>query len=206
MKVILLERVGRTGQIGDEVNVKDGFARNFLLPQQQGAARHRSQPQAVRRRARRHRKAQHRAPRSRCRHRRRASTARPSSIIRQAGETGQLYGSVASRDIAEALAADGFTVGRSQVDLANPIKTVGMHTRGAQPPRRSRGDGQRQRRPLRGRSRAPGQGRGSHRPLLRPGRRGRDRRRPGTRTTSPPTTQRPSRTARWQRDGAPARR
>ena len=49
-------------------------------------------------------------------------------IIRQAGETGQLYGSVASRDIVEALAADGFTVQRSQVDLADPIKSVGVHT------------------------------------------------------------------------------
>ena len=49
-------------------------------------------------------------------------------IIRQAGETGQLYGSVSSRDVAEALNADGFTVARSQVDLANPIKTVGVHT------------------------------------------------------------------------------
>ena len=48
-------------------------------------------------------------------------------IIRQAGETGQLYGSVSSRDVAEALSADGFTVARSQVDLADPIKTVGLH-------------------------------------------------------------------------------
>ena len=49
-------------------------------------------------------------------------------IIRQAGETGQLYGSVSSRDVADALAADGFTVARSQVSLAIPIKTVGLHT------------------------------------------------------------------------------
>jgi large subunit ribosomal protein L9 len=49
-------------------------------------------------------------------------------MIRQAGETGQLYGSVSSRDVAEALNNDGFTVGRSQVDLANPIKTVGVHS------------------------------------------------------------------------------
>jgi len=49
-------------------------------------------------------------------------------IIRQAGETGQLYGSVSSRDVADALISDGFTVSRSQVDLANPIKTVGVHS------------------------------------------------------------------------------
>lgn len=127
MKVILLERVGRMGQIGDEVNVRDGFARNFLLPQ--GKALRATE--ANRKRFEREREDIER----RNNERREAAAGIAEGInghtvtmIRQAGETGQLYGSVSSRDIAEALSADGFTIGRSQVDLADPIKTVGMHT------------------------------------------------------------------------------
>jgi large subunit ribosomal protein L9 len=127
MKVILLERVGRTGQIGDEVNVKDGFARNFLLPQQKAL-------RATE--ANRKRFAVERVDIEKRNTERREAAAgiaqglngRTVTIIRQAGETGQLYGSVASRDIIEALAVDGFTISRSQIDLANPIKTVGMHS------------------------------------------------------------------------------
>ena len=128
MKVILLERVGRMGQIGDEVTVKDGFARNFLLPQQKAlrateANRKRFENDRVdiekrnterREAGRRHRLGPQRQARV--------------VMIRQAGETGQLYGSVSSRDVADALATDGYTVPRSQVNLANPIKTVGVHT------------------------------------------------------------------------------
>jgi large subunit ribosomal protein L9 len=127
MKVILLERVGRMGQIGDEVTVKDGFARNFLLPQQKAL-------RATE--ANRKRFATDRVDIEKRNSERREAAAgiaqglngRTVTIIRQAGETGQLYGSVASRDIIEALATDGFTVGRSQVNLATPIKTVGMHS------------------------------------------------------------------------------
>ncbi len=127
MKVILLERVGRTGHIGDEVNVKDGFARNYLLPQ--GKALRATE-------ANRHKFARDRADIEKRNQERREAAAgialglngKSVIIIRQAGETGQLYGSVSSRDVADALAADGFTVARSQVDLANPIKTVGVHT------------------------------------------------------------------------------
>jgi large subunit ribosomal protein L9 len=126
MKVILLERVGRMGHIGDEVTVKDGFARNYLLPQQKAL------------RATEANRAKFEKERSsieqRNQERREAAAGiatglngRTVVIIRQAGETGQLYGSVSSRDIAEALSADGFSVARSQVDLANPIKTVGLH-------------------------------------------------------------------------------
>jgi large subunit ribosomal protein L9 len=126
MKVILLERVGRTGSIGDEVNVKDGFARNFLLPQgkalratEANRARFETERAAIEKRNEERRKQA-------------AGIAegldgKSIVIIRQAGETGQLYGSVASRDIVEALANDGFTVQRSQVDLADPIKSVGLH-------------------------------------------------------------------------------
>ena len=127
MKVILLERVGKTGHIGDEVNVKDGFARNFLLPQ--GKALRATE-------ANRAKFARDRAEIEKRNQERREAAAGVASglnghavvMIRQAGETGQLYGSVASRDIAEALSADGFTVARSQIDLATPIKTVGLHT------------------------------------------------------------------------------
>ncbi len=126
MKVILLERIGRTGTIGDEVNVKDGFARNFLLPQ--GKALRATE-------ANRKRFENERAHIEQRNEERRNAAAGIAEglngttvvLIRQAGETGQLYGSVAARDIVEALAAEGFTVQRNQVDLADPIKTVGVH-------------------------------------------------------------------------------
>ena len=127
MKVMLLERVGRTGSIGDEVTVKDGFARNFLLPQ--GKALRATEANRQKFEAER----AHIEKRNEDRRNAAAGIAeglngREIIIIRQAGETGQLYGSVASRDIVEALANDGFTVQRSQVDLADPIKSVGIHT------------------------------------------------------------------------------
>lgn len=127
MKVILLERVGRTGSIGDEVAVKDGFARNFLLPQ--GKALRATEANRKKFEAER----AHIEKRNDERKNAAAGIAeglngRTVVIIRQAGETGQLYGSVASRDVVEALAVDGFIVQRSQVDLADPIKSVGVHT------------------------------------------------------------------------------
>jgi large subunit ribosomal protein L9 len=126
MKVILLERIGRTGTIGDEVNVKDGFARNFLLPQ--GKALRATEANRKRFEGER----AHIEQRNEDRKNEAAGIAEGLNghavvMIRQAGETGQLYGSVAARDIVEALAADGFTVQRNQVDLADPIKTVGVH-------------------------------------------------------------------------------
>ncbi len=127
MKVILLERVGRHGHIGDEVTVKDGYARNFLLPQQKALRA----TEANRKRF----EAERANIEKRNAERREAAAGiaeglngRSVMIIRQAGETGQLYGSVSSRDVADALAAAGFTIGRSQVDLADPIKSVGVHT------------------------------------------------------------------------------
>jgi large subunit ribosomal protein L9 len=126
MKVILLERVGRSGHIGDEVTVKAGFARNFLLPQ--GKALRATE-------ANRKRFEKERGDIEKRNAERREAAAGIASglnghtvvMIRQAGETGQLYGSVSSRDVADALSADGFSVARSQVDLTNPIKTVGVH-------------------------------------------------------------------------------
>ena len=127
MKVILLERIGKHGHIGDEVTVKDGFARNYLLP----GGRALRATEANRKKFERDRA----DIEKRNQERREAAAGIASGlngksviIIRQAGETGQLYGSVSSRDVADALNNDGFTVARSQVDLANPIKTVGVHT------------------------------------------------------------------------------
>ncbi|HEY9012170.1 MAG TPA: 50S ribosomal protein L9 [Devosia sp.] len=127
MKVILLERVGKHGHIGDEVTVKDGYARNFLLPQ------HKALRATEANRARFERDRAQIEKRNQERREAAAGIAsglngRTVVIIRQAGETGQLYGSVSSRDIAEALSADGQTVARGQVVLADPIKTVGLHT------------------------------------------------------------------------------
>ncbi|MDC9824030.1 50S ribosomal protein L9 [Devosia sp. ZB163] len=127
MKVILLERIGKHGHIGDEVSVKDGFARNFLLPQQKALRA----TEANRKRFERDR-----ADIEKRNQERREAAAGVASglngksvvIIRQAGETGQLYGSVSSRDVADALISDGYAVTRAQIDLANPIKTVGVHT------------------------------------------------------------------------------
>jgi len=127
MKVILLERVGRTGHIGDEVTVKDGYARNYLLPQ--GKALRATE-------ANRAKFATERTQIEKRNAERREAAAGIASglngrsvvLIRQAGETGQLYGSVSARDVADALASDGFTVARSQVDLASPIKEVGVHS------------------------------------------------------------------------------
>ncbi len=126
MKVILLERVGRYGSIGDEVEVKDGFARNYLLPQGKAlrATEENRKYFAAERAAIEKRNAEKREQAAGI-----AAGLNGHSItmIRQAAETGQLYGSVSSRDIAEALKNDGFSVQRSQVDLTSSIKTVGIH-------------------------------------------------------------------------------
>ena len=127
MQVILIERVAKLGQIGDVVRVRSGFARNFLLPQGKAL------------RATKENKEKFEAMKSElvAKNAEKKSGAEGLAhklngqsfvLVRQAGETGQLYGSVSSRDVADALNNDGFTVGRSQVDLANPIKTVGIHT------------------------------------------------------------------------------
>ncbi len=126
MKIILLERVGRLGTIGDEVAVKDGFARNFLLPQgkalranKANRARFESErDQIEQRNAERRDSAMAVAE---------AVNGRKVTMIRQAGETGVLYGSVSSRDISDALNAENIQVTKAQVDLSMPIKNVGLH-------------------------------------------------------------------------------
>lgn len=126
MKVVLLERVEALGTIGDVVTVKDGFARNFLLPRSK-ALRATAQNLKVFEAQRAQieaRNAQNRADAEKSGSK---IDGQVYVMIRSAGENGQLYGSVAARDIAEAVQAEGGKVERNQVVLNTPIKTIGMH-------------------------------------------------------------------------------
>ena len=126
MQVILLERIGRLGQMGDVVTVKDGFARNFLLPQ--GKALRATE--ANRKRFERDR-AQLEARDLELKSEAQAVSVKLDgqsfTVIRQAGDTGQLSGSVSTRDIAAAITEGGFSIERKQVMLDRPIKTLGLH-------------------------------------------------------------------------------
>ena len=126
MQVILLERIGRLGQMGDVVTVKDGFARNFLLPQ--GKALRATE--ANRKRFERER-AQLEARDLELKTEAAAVSGKLDGqsfiVIRQAGDTGQLYGSVSTRDIAAAITGGGFSIERHQVLLDRPIKALGVH-------------------------------------------------------------------------------
>jgi large subunit ribosomal protein L9 len=126
MEVILLERVAKLGQIGDKVKVKDGFARNFLLPN----------GKALRATEANKKKFEGMKAQIEAQNLERKTDAQKVAeklegqsvvLVRQAGETGQLYGSVSTRDIAQALSAGGFTVERRQIVLNAPIKTIGLH-------------------------------------------------------------------------------
>jgi large subunit ribosomal protein L9 len=126
MQIILLERIGRLGQMGDVVTVKDGFARNFLLPR--GKALRATE--ANRKRFERDR-AQLEARDLELKSEAQAVQGKLGGesfiVIRQAGDTGQLYGSVSTRDIAAAVTEGGFSIERRQVMLDRPIKTLGLH-------------------------------------------------------------------------------
>ena len=126
MDIILLERIEKLGTIGDVVTVKDGYARNFLLPQKKAL------------RANEANKAQFESQRAELEARNIERKTEAEAIkekldgnvyvvIRSAGQTGQLYGSVSPRDIAEVLDENGFKVARNQVNLVNPIKVIGLH-------------------------------------------------------------------------------
>jgi len=127
MDVILLERIAKLGQMGDTVKVRDGYARNYLLPtgralraNEANRARFEAQKaQLVQRNE--ERKAEAKSV---------ADTLEGKSfiVVRSAGETGQLYGSVSTRDVSEILAEEGYKVGRNQVELNHPIKTIGLHS------------------------------------------------------------------------------
>jgi large subunit ribosomal protein L9 len=126
MDVILLERVEKLGGIGDVVKVKNGFARNYLLPNKKAlrandanrklfeANRARIEAENAERRADAEKSAK-------------TVDGKSVQLIRQASNTGQLYGSVSARDIVEALAAEGAQITKSQVVLDRPIKAIGMH-------------------------------------------------------------------------------
>ena len=126
MKVILLERVDRLGGIGDTVQVKDGFARNFLLPRQK-ALRATEANQKVFEAQRAQIEARNAENKAQAEKSGEKLDGTTYVLIRQAGETGQLYGSVSARDVAEAIQAEGGKVERSQVSLDLPIKTLGVH-------------------------------------------------------------------------------
>ncbi len=126
VSVVLLERIEKLGQMGQVVNVKPGFARNYLLPQKKAMRAtkanlayfetQRAQLEA----ANLNRKGEAEVVAGKL-------GGLRVVVIRQAGESGQLYGSVSSRDIAQAVTEDGFTIERQQVVLDHTIKTLGLH-------------------------------------------------------------------------------
>jgi large subunit ribosomal protein L9 len=125
VELILLQRVDKLGQMGEVVKVKPGYARNFLLPQKKALRASKDN---------RAKFAEQRAQLEAQNIRRREEAERVAErvvglsvvIIRQAGESGSLYGSVSARDIADAATAAGLTINRSQVVLEHPIKTLGL--------------------------------------------------------------------------------
>jgi large subunit ribosomal protein L9 len=126
MEVILLERVARLGQMGEKVRVKDGFARNFLLPR--GKALRATEANAKKFEGQRQQlEARNLELKSEAATVAEKLDGQSFVVIRQAGETGQLYGSVSSRDIADTVSAAGFSVHRNQVIMLHPIKTLGLH-------------------------------------------------------------------------------
>jgi large subunit ribosomal protein L9 len=125
MQIILLERIGRLGQMGDVVNVKDGYARNFLLPQKK-ALRATAENLARFEKERSQLEARDLELKKEAEAVAAKLAGKSFRAIRQAGDTGQLYGSVTTRDIAEVVTAGGFTIDRRQIVLDRPIKTLGL--------------------------------------------------------------------------------
>ncbi|WP_243368381.1 50S ribosomal protein L9 [Microvirga solisilvae] len=126
MEVILLERVAKLGQMGETVKVRSGYARNFLLPR--GKALRANEAN------KKHFEAQRAQLEARNLERRKEAEAVAEKLngqsfilLRQSGETGVLYGSVSTRDLAEVMTEGGFTVDRNQIVLNAPIKTLGLH-------------------------------------------------------------------------------
>ena len=126
MEVILLERVGKLGQMGEIVRVKDGYARNYLLPK----------GKALRATADNKKRFETMKTQLEARNLELKGEAdkvgaklngQTVTVLRQASETGQLYGSVSTRDVAELLTSGGFTVNRNQIQLNAPIKLIGVH-------------------------------------------------------------------------------
>jgi large subunit ribosomal protein L9 len=126
MEVILMERVAKLGHMGEVVRVKDGYARNFLLPS--GKALRATEANKKKFESQR---AQLEARNLEQKQEAEKVGAKVNGqsfvILRQAGESGQLYGSVSTRDIADVITAGGFTINRNQVVIQSPIKTLGLH-------------------------------------------------------------------------------
>ena len=126
MEVILLERVEKLGAIGDVVTVKNGFARNYLLPNKK-ALRANEANRKLFETNRKKIEADNADRRVEAEKAAKGVEGKTVQLIRQASNTGQLYGSVSARDIVEALAADGAQVTKSQIVLDRPIKAIGVH-------------------------------------------------------------------------------
>ncbi len=127
MEIILLERIEKLGQMGDVVRVKPGFARNYLLPQKK-ALRANKANMAYFETQRTQLEADN------LKHRDEAEAAAKKleglrvTLIRQAGDNGQLYGSGTARDLSQAIAEQGATIERRQIEIEKPIKVLGLHT------------------------------------------------------------------------------
>jgi len=126
MDVILLERVEKLGGIGDVVKVKDGFARNYLLPRKK-ALRANEANRKVFEANRERIEAENASRRTDAQKEAQSLDGVSITLIRQASNTGHLYGSVAVRDLVEALTADGHKVNKSQIVLDRPIKAIGVY-------------------------------------------------------------------------------
>ena len=126
MQVVLLERIAKLGQMGDVVTVKDGYARNFLLPQGKALRANKAnlarfeEDRAQLEARNLERKAEAEGVNAKL-------DGESFVVIRSSGDTGQLYGSVTTRDIAELLTEKGFSTARNQVVLETPIKILGLH-------------------------------------------------------------------------------
>ena len=127
MDVILLERVEKLGAIGDVVKVKDGYARNFLLPNKK-ALRSNEANRKVFESNRAKIESDNASRRSDAETEAKTFNDATVTLIRQASNTGQLYGSVAVRDLVDALVADGHKVAKSAIVLDKPIKAIGVYT------------------------------------------------------------------------------
>jgi large subunit ribosomal protein L9 len=126
MEVILLERVEKLGAIGDVVKVKDGFARNYLLPRKKALRANEANRKVFEANRERIEK-ENETKRSDAEKASKGVEGKSVKLIRQASNVGHLYGSVSARDIAEALESVGAHVARSQVVLDRPIKEIGVH-------------------------------------------------------------------------------
>lgn len=127
MQIILMQRVAKLGQMGELVKVRDGYARNYLLPQ--GKALRATKANIERFETERvHLEAHNLERKGEAEKVAETMDGTRLIVVRQAAETGQLYGSVSPRDIADDLSAQGFEVSRNQINLNNPIKAIGIHS------------------------------------------------------------------------------